>query len=179
MNNLTTSLTQGLTAEQAESAIAGGVLGGIFVATGIAVLAWYILLIVAYWKIFKKAGIAGWKSLIPIYNIYLIFKLSGIKQWFWIQIAAMLICDIVIQISGGVKLTNDYVRDFSAMSIPADFATVAQVFITVAMSIFVNYNLSRAFKHGIGFTIGLVLFPNIFTLILGFGSSKYNKRVLS
>ena len=30
----------------------------------------YILVLVARWKVFDKAGIAGWKSLIPIYSDY-------------------------------------------------------------------------------------------------------------
>ena len=29
-----------------------------------------VLLIVAVWNIFENAGVAGWKALIPIYNIY-------------------------------------------------------------------------------------------------------------
>ena len=32
------------------------------------VIAWYIILVIANWKIFTKAGEAGWKSIIPIYN---------------------------------------------------------------------------------------------------------------
>lgn len=30
----------------------------------------YILQVIAYWKIFTKAGEEGWKSIIPIYNGY-------------------------------------------------------------------------------------------------------------
>ena len=33
--------------------------------------------------------------------------------------------------------------------------------------------LSRAFGHGIGFAIGLILLQPIFLLILGFGSDPY------
>lgn len=33
--------------------------------------------------------------------------------------------------------------------------------------------LSKAFGHGVGFTIGLVLIPNVMTLIIAFGSSEY------
>ena len=29
---------------------------------------WYVLCLIARWKVFDKAGIAGWKSLIPIYS---------------------------------------------------------------------------------------------------------------
>ena len=38
-----------------------------------------ILNIIAMWKIFTKAGQAGWKSLIPIYNTVILFKVAGIS----------------------------------------------------------------------------------------------------
>lgn len=34
-----------------------------------------VLALVAMWKLFSKAGEAGWKSIIPIYNIYTAVKL--------------------------------------------------------------------------------------------------------
>ena len=40
-----------------------------------------ILTIVANWKIFTKAGEAGWKCLIPIYNLVILFKIVGISPW--------------------------------------------------------------------------------------------------
>ena len=40
-----------------------------------------VIAIVAYWKIFTKAGEAGWKSLIPIYNIVVLFKIIGLNPW--------------------------------------------------------------------------------------------------
>ena len=42
-----------------------------------------VLTIVANWKIFTKAGEAGWKSIIPIYNVVVLFRIIGISPW-WI-----------------------------------------------------------------------------------------------
>ena len=47
-------------------------------------LAWYILQVVAYWKIFTKAGEAGWKSIIPVYNTYTPYKMTWSASMFWI-----------------------------------------------------------------------------------------------
>jgi hypothetical protein len=50
------------------------------------ILVLVVLLIVAYWKMFTKAGVAGWKSLIPIYNVYIAFKIAWKDQsafWVW------------------------------------------------------------------------------------------------
>lgn len=52
------------------SLVAASALVGSLLATyGIIVLLITIAQIVAMWKIYSKAGEAGWKSLIPIYNI--------------------------------------------------------------------------------------------------------------
>ncbi len=42
-----------------------------------------LLLIVAMWKVFTKAGQPGWASIIPIYNIYIWCKIVG-RPWWWI-----------------------------------------------------------------------------------------------
>jgi CDP-diglyceride synthetase len=40
-----------------------------------------VLLTIAMWKIFKKAGEEGWKSLIPIYNMIVLCKISKISPF--------------------------------------------------------------------------------------------------
>lgn len=57
-----------------------GALAGIFAGAGIVIwivtMLLSILLIVAQWKMFVKADIAGWKCLIPIYNMYCLFEIA-------------------------------------------------------------------------------------------------------
>ena len=48
-----------------ETAAAMGLLG-LVMSFMMAWVAWYFLTLVARWKVFDKAGIEGWKSLIPI-----------------------------------------------------------------------------------------------------------------
>lgn len=40
-----------------------------------------VLSVVAYWKVFTKAGQPGWAALIPIYNVYVSFKVAGLNPW--------------------------------------------------------------------------------------------------
>ena len=46
-----------------------------------------LLVIVATWKVFTKAGQPGWASIIPIYNLYIWCKIVGRPGW-WIIFAA-------------------------------------------------------------------------------------------
>ena len=48
-----------------------------------------IVLIVASWKLFAKAGQPGWASIIPIYNLVILLQIVGRPTW-WI--AALLFC---------------------------------------------------------------------------------------
>ena len=40
-----------------------------------------VFTIIANWKIFTKAGEAGWKSLIPIYSSVILYRIAGISPW--------------------------------------------------------------------------------------------------
>ena len=42
----------------------------------LAILAMAVLMIVAMWRIFAKAGEAGWKAVIPFYNTYILYKIT-------------------------------------------------------------------------------------------------------
>lgn len=40
-----------------------------------------IIKIISYWKMFKKAGKPGWTSIIPIYNIVVLYKIAKINPF--------------------------------------------------------------------------------------------------
>lgn len=46
-------------------------------------LAFIVVMIASGWKIFTKAKLPGWGILVPIYNVYLQFKLAGHPNWAW------------------------------------------------------------------------------------------------
>lgn len=152
----------------ADSASLGlGALLGIFAEIGIEMIVFYVVLlvltIIAMWRIFTKAGEAGWKSLIPLYNVYILFKIAGRNFWKYLGIAVLL--GVVDGIIGSV--TN---------SILAIVLSVVMIILAVWIIIEVvkvNHGLSIKFGHGAGFTVGLIFLNTIFMLILGLGSSQY------
>ncbi len=50
------------------------------IATSLILAVWSII---CRWKMFEKAGLPGWGAIIPFYNIYLRFKMSGMSGW-WV-----------------------------------------------------------------------------------------------
>lgn len=60
---------------------AAAALGGVLAVYSVIMLAIAVVQLIGMWKVFTKAGEAGWKCLIPIYNIVILFKISGISPW--------------------------------------------------------------------------------------------------
>ncbi|SDF01549.1 DUF5684 domain-containing protein [Halorientalis regularis] len=48
----------------------------------LAVLAVTIVIFAGFWKTFEKAGEPGWAGIIPIYNLYVLNRISG-NAWWW------------------------------------------------------------------------------------------------
>ncbi len=60
-------------------------------------LAIVVLIVVAQWKIYTKAGKPGWACLIPIYNIIVLLEIVG-KPWWWILLLLIPVVNIVFAI---------------------------------------------------------------------------------
>ena len=116
-----------------------GVMLFFILAIGIVLL---ILQVIANWKIFTKAGEKGWKSIIPIYNSVILFKISGISPLF-----------VLVYLLGFIPFVG----------------TLAILGVTIYQA----NSLAKSFGKDAGFTVGLVLLPTIFYMILGFGKAEY------
>lgn len=133
------------TAESIDPSIAIGIdpifeaIAGIYLIVSLTIV---ILQVVAMWKIFTKAGEKGWKSIIPIYNIVILFKISGLSPWLiFVYFAA------IIPFIGWIAI--------------------------FALSVYQTNSLAKSFGKDIGYTVGLLLLPTIFYMILGFSSATY------
>ena len=66
-----------------------------------------IVAIVASWKIFSKAGQAGWKSVIPLYNVYVLLKIVGRPGW-WLLLFFIPVVNIVISLVVSIDLGKSF-----------------------------------------------------------------------
>jgi Family of unknown function (DUF5684) len=66
-----------------------------------------LLLIVAMWKVFTKAGQPGWASIIPIYNIYVWCKIVGRPAW-WIILLFIPFVNFIIAIILCVDMAKSF-----------------------------------------------------------------------
>jgi hypothetical protein len=70
-------------------------------------LAFVVLAIVAMWKIFEKAGEPGWAAIIPVYNVYVLFKITWGNGWKFLFLLIP-IANIVFAIITMVKLAKAF-----------------------------------------------------------------------
>lgn len=77
----------------------------------IIMLAVAVFSIVAMWKVFKKAGKNGWEAIIPIYNLVVLFQISGIDPkkllWFLLPFIGQIIVFVYL-IMAYIKLAKAF-----------------------------------------------------------------------
>ena len=161
---LSAFLTSTSSAEAANEAATIGIvsmLAGMFAVMMIVGLVWYILSVIAYWKIFTKAGEPGWKSIIPFYNSYTQFKITWDAKYYLILIVLAIAMSVITNVTG--KEQNGL----------ATAVLAVLTLIVIVISVIADFKLAAAFGHGMAFALGLIFFSPIFMLILGLGSSQY------
>lgn len=68
-----------------------------------------LLIIAAQWILFTRAGVAGWKSLVPFYNIYLLMEISGKPGW-WFFLLFVPLVGVAIYLMAMLSLAKKFGR---------------------------------------------------------------------
>ena len=139
------------------------VLGGALIAStavlaviAICALIRYLMQAIGYSKMYRKAGVAGWKAFIPVYNTYNNYKISWNGKMFALAIALY----ILMSASSSTMLV---------LQLAAAAAAIA-LLVVVAKQ---NIKMANLFGKGTGTGIALMFFPGITSLILGLGKAEF------
>ena len=129
----------------------------------------WLIHIAALWRIFTKAGYTGWKSLIPVYSLYLLFKIAGKPSSFTVVF-------ILAIVNTFLNIISMYFKNDDSRFILLAIWGIAIILSIVMAIIYIDYShsLSKAFGHGIAFALGLVFLEPLFILILGLSRSQYH-----
>ena len=117
-----------------------------------------ILHVIGIWNVFKKAGEPGWKSIIPFYNTYTLYKISWNPMWFWLVLLGGLI---------GAGLLS-----FATVTVCVILGALVELFAFVVRFV-MYYRLCLSFGWGVGKYILTILFAPIMFMVMGFGKSVY------
>lgn len=124
-------------------------LAGFLVVFFIIIIALSVFMLVALFKVYKKAGEEGWKCLIPFYNTYTQCKFIGINpNWVWIMLGLSVL---------------------SAVPLVGLVSFVASIYFSILQSV----SLARSFGKSDAFAAGLIFLPVVFIPMLAFGDAEY------
>ena len=70
----------------------------------------FLLILIAWWKIFEKAGRPGWQGIIPIYNFYILLKIVGKPGW-WLILMLIPFLNLVFIIWTYNMLSKSFGKD--------------------------------------------------------------------
>lgn len=117
-------------------------------------IAFVVFIIIGNYKLFQKAGYNGWEAIIPFYNLWILVKIAGLKEYWFVGLVATSLANIV----GG-----------------REFFTIASVIVMFAQA-GVSYNLSKKFNKSETWFILSIFFSSITFPLLGYSDSdKYDK----
>ena len=120
------------------------------------ILIFLIVVCVANWKMFRKAGKKGWECLVPFYGNWVLIEIAGLEWWWFL----LIISDTIVSLLGIDKLSlnTNLVSFFAGFNI--------------------YYNIAKKFGKDNGTAVCAGIFYNIFVLIFGFSNKEvYDKNI--
>lgn len=81
--------------------------GGAAIVILLVLFAAAVLVIAGWWKIFGKADESGWKSIVPIYNLIVLFRIVG-RPWWWIFLLIIPLVGFIVTIVADNDLSKSF-----------------------------------------------------------------------
>ncbi|MDD6098138.1 MAG: DUF5684 domain-containing protein [Oscillospiraceae bacterium] len=92
------------------SANSGDIASAIAAINGVTLFIYFAILVVvlvAQWKLFSKAGEAGWKCLIPFYNYYIFYKILYGNGWKFLFLFVP-VMNVIVSIAAYIRTAQVY-----------------------------------------------------------------------
>ena len=83
---------------------------GVFAVLALLALGSVVLVVVAKWKIFAKAGKPGWAAIVPIYNKLIMLRIVGRPDW-WIVLVFIPPVNLGVSVLLNIDLTKVFGRE--------------------------------------------------------------------
>ena len=122
-----------------------GLFTGVFLLIILPLLIFYI---VCLWKVFEKAGVEGWKAIVPVYNGWVMAEIAGKPGWWGI-----------VGLAGVIPVLG----------------WIASI-VALVLYVIIAIELSKKFGKDSMFSLILIFFSIIGFAILAFGDAKYNAK---
>ncbi len=134
-------------------------------------LALGILMLVSQWRLFTKAGEEGWKTLIPVYNACIWYKITWETSVFWKFLGG----GAAFGALAGILTFASSLGTGSLSIAPSLMYILGLTYVIAVLAFAIKAQLCAARSYGKGgaFAAGLIFLPVIFFPVLAFGDSQY------
>lgn len=122
------------------------ILGGMLLVIYLVIMINTILSIIAMWKIYTKAGKPGWASIIPIYNIVVLFEIVGLEWWHVLIAIFVPFAFLVYLIVINVKLAKVFGQGTGMILLLIFIPIIGQLVLAFGKSTYngqVNYSMNQ------------------------------------
>ena len=143
--------------EPAEVALGAGVVGAIGTMMIVCSIVWFFVSAIGFYKMYIKAGVAGWKAFIPYYRSYVRFNFAWNTKMFWPFLVGTLVAQFFT--SSEMFIVN--------------LLVIVLCLISIVIGVKLDIRVAKAFGKTTAWGVGLFFLPFIFSLILGFGKAEY------
>jgi len=114
-----------------------------------------IMYLVAWCKMFTKAGLPWERIFVPFYGAYWTYQIAECGYIYWINIVGSVLALILEAVIG------------------TGIITILWAIVSIVLGFVYSFRLAEMFGRGKAFGVGLALLPPIFVLILGLGDDAY------
>lgn len=122
-----------------------------------------LLLVIGRWLLFRKAGVPGWNSLIPLFSTVREFQIC------WSAAAGVGMLLLCAAVGGSFVLAG------KIPVLAENLIGIVCGITLLVMRVMESVKLSKAFGKGVGVGILLILFYNLGRFILGVSKAKYTR----
>ena len=127
-------------------------------------LAFAIVTLIANWKIFEKAGVEGWKAIIPYYNT---FKLAQIAGWLMIGLSVgYLVITFAIQFFMLMTASDDAM--YAVIMILFYLSCMVFSLAVAALNGYIRFMLGKSFGKPTVWNVLMIFFSPFLTIAMGF-----------
>lgn len=125
----------------------------------------------AQWRVYQKMGVQGWKSLIPMYNQFLLFE--SVYGNGWVVLKLWLMPVIGMLASFVVTFVCSMLRIYDLIPVLMILIMLIIAYIVIKTMIMLWIDLAHLFGQPTSFGFGLLLVQPIFMIILAFSNLAY------
>ncbi|MBQ5703150.1 MAG: hypothetical protein IIV70_06145, partial [Peptococcaceae bacterium] len=138
-----------------ELAMGAGMAGAIATMMLVFGAVWYFGSAIGYYKMYVKAGEAGWKAFIPYYRTFVRFKFAWSTNKFWIFLVTLLVIEFYSNFEGAIS------EMATAPALLVNLLAIVCGIVCIVMSVKLDIRVAKSFGKTTGWGVLLCFFPFI------------------